>query len=145
MGQKTHATRKGPGRKVRPPLQPLLAGEPFRRVEIDMLQLPLSYEGNQYTLVMMDYLTKWPEVVALRDQKAERVLVEHLIVHHGVPEQLLSDRGSNFLSKLVQEICKSLGIQKINTSGYHPQTDGHIEKFNSTIINMLSKCAEKHG
>jgi hypothetical protein len=97
---------------------------------------------------MMDYLTKWPEVVALRNQKAEtvaRTLVEHLITRHGVPEQLLSDRGSNFLSELMQEICKLLGIEKINTSGYHPQTDGLVEKFNSTIINMLSKCVEKHG
>ena len=108
----------------------------------------LSFEGNQYALVMMDYLTKWPEVVALRDQKAETIakaLVEHLIVRHGVPEQLLSDRGPNFLSELVLEICKLLGIEKINTSGYHPQSDGLVEKFNSTIISMLSKCVEKHG
>ena len=105
-----------------------------------MLQLPLSYEGNQYALVLMDYLTKWPEVVVLHDQKAEtivRVLVERLTARHGVPEQLLSDRGSNLLSELMQEICKVLGIEKVNTSGYHPQMDGLVEKFNSTIIHVV--------
>ena len=41
--------------------------------------------------------------------------------------------------------CKLLGIEKVNTSGYHPQTDGMVEKFNGTLINMLSKCVQKHG
>ena len=94
----TCASRKGPGRKSRPPLQPLLVGGPFSRVGIDVLQLPLRFEGNQYALVMMDYLTKWPEVVALPDQKMDtiaRVLVEHLIACHGVPEQLLLSRLSD--------------------------------------------------
>ena len=68
-----------------------------------------------------------------------------MITRHGVPEQLLSDRGANFLSELLLEVCKLMGIEKLNTSGYHPQTDGMVEKFNSTLIGMLSKCVEKHG
>ena len=55
----------------------------------------------------MDYFTKWPEVFAVPDQQAEtiaKLLVEHVISRHGVPEQLLSDRGANFLSQLVQEV-----------------------------------------
>ena len=67
------------------------------------------------------------------------------MARHGVPEQLLSDRGQNFLSELIGAVCELLGIEKVNTSGYHPQTDSMVEKFNSTIINMLSKCIEKHG
>ena len=82
------------------------------------------------------------------DQEATtiaRLLVEEVIARHGVPEQLLSDRGSNFLSEITCEVCKLLGIEKVNTSGYHPQTDGMVEKFNGTLTNMLSKCAQKHG
>lgn len=47
------------------------------------------------------------------------------------PEQLLSDRGINFLSELISKICKLLGIDKVNTFGYHPQTllDGMAEKL----------------
>ena len=55
-----------------------------------------------------------------------------------VEEHLLSDRGANFLSALVQDVCKYLNIKKINTSGYHPQTDGLVERFNSTLIHMIS-------
>ena len=142
------ATRKGPGRQKRPPLQPIPIGGPFHRIGVDVLQLPLSFDGNKYAVVFMDYFTKWPEVFAVPDQQATtiaRSLVEEVVARHGVPELLLSDRGPNFLSELTCEVCKLLGIQKVNTSGYHPQSDGMVEKFNGTITNMLSKCVEKHG
>ena len=61
---------------------------------------------------------------------------------HGIPEELLSDRGANFLSDLILEMCSLLGIRKVNTSGYHPQTDGLVEKFNSTITSMISKSLD---
>ena len=58
---------------------------------------------------------------------------------HGIPEELLSDRGANFLPSLMQSVCQVLGVKKLNTSGYHPQTDGLVEKFTSTLINMIAK------
>lgn len=61
-----------------------------------------------------------------------RLLVEHVISCHGALEQLLFDRGKNFLSSLVQEVCKVIDSKKINTSGYRPQCDGLVEKFNAT-------------
>ena len=144
----TCVSRKGPGQSVRPFLQPIPVGGPFHRVGVDVLQLPLTFSGNQYTVVFMDYFTKWPEVFAVPNQRAEtiaRLLVECVISRHGVPELLLSDRGPNLLSELVNEVCGLVGTVKFNTAGYHPQCDGLVEKFNSTIINMLSKCVEKHG
>ena len=95
----------------------------------------------------MDYLTKWVEAFPTADQQASTIaslLVEHIICRHGVPEELLSDRGSNFLSDLILELCSLLGIRKINTSGYHPQTDGLVEKFNSTLQGMISKASDKN-
>lgn len=47
------------------------------------------------------------------------------------------------MSELILVICKELGARKINTSAYHPQNDGLVEKFNSTLINMTAKCCEK--
>ena len=61
---------------------------------------------------------------------------------HGIPEELLSDHGTNFQSMLIQEVYNLLGVKKINTSGYHPQTDGLVEKFNSTLISMIAKSCE---
>ena len=54
----------------------------------------------------------------------------------------MSDRGANFLSDLILQMCSLLGMKKVNTSGYHPQTDGLVEKFNCTITNMISKSIE---
>ena len=71
--------------------------------------------------------------------------MEQIVPHHGVPEQLLLDRGQNFLSELMLEVCKLQGTKKINTIGYHPQTDRLVERLNRTLITMLSKCVEKHG
>ena len=73
----------------------------------------------------MDYLTKWPEVFAIPDQTATtiaRLLVEEIVSHHGVPAEVLSDRGSAFLSSLMKEVEELLGFHKVNTTAYHPQT-----------------------
>ena len=141
------STRKGTRGTCKPPLQPIPVGGPFHRVGVDILQLTLTTKGNRYVVVFMDYLTKWPEAFAIPDQTAEtiaKVLVEEVICRHGIPEELLSDRGVNFLSSLIQEICELLGMRKINTAGYHPQTDGLVEKFNSTLINMIAKSCNVH-
>ena len=76
------------------------------------------------------------EAFAVPDQRADtiaKLFVEHVVCRHGMPEELLSDRGANFLSDLIKNVCDILGVKKINTSGYHPQTDGLVEKFNSTL------------
>ena len=138
----TCTSRKGTGRKIHPPLQPIPVGGLFHRVGVDILQLPQTTSGNRYVVVFVDYLTKWPEAFAIPDQRADtiaRLLCEQIICRHGIPEQLLSDRGANFLSELILEICKLLGVKKLNTSGYHPQTDGLVEKFNSTLTNMIAR------
>ena len=57
------ASRKGPGRALRPQLQPIPVGGPFHMVGVDVLQLPPSCNGNKYAIVFMDYFTKWPEVL----------------------------------------------------------------------------------
>ena len=144
----TCATRKGTGRASRPPLQPIAVGGPFHRMEVDVLQLPLTESGNRYVVVFLDYLTKWVEAFAVSNQSAvtiAQLLVEEVFCRHGAPQELLSDRGPNFLSEIVLEVCKLLNIKKVNTSGYHPQTDSLVERFNCTLSHMISKYAQKNG
>ena len=133
------------GRPVRPPLTPIPVNGPFDRVGVDVLQLPKTRNGNRYAVVFIDYLTKWPEVFATADQTAPTIaglFVEHVISRHGVPNQLLSDRGPSFLSRLMLEVCSVLGTKKVTTSAYHPQTDGLVERFNRTLTDMLAKTVE---
>ena len=73
--------------------------------------------------MFVDNLTKWPEVFSTSDQSAltiAQLLVEQIVSRHGVSSELLLDRGPAFLSKLMKEICKLMGIQKTNTTAYHP-------------------------
>jgi len=85
--------------------------------------------------------------VPVANQTAETIaqaLVE-VITHHGVPAKLLSDRGANFLLEILQEVYELLGIKKVNTSAYHPQSDGLVERFNRTLTDMLAKTVGQSG
>ena len=103
--------------------------------------LPLSCAGNKYILVFCDYLTRWPEAYAIPNHKADtvaRVFVEQIVFRYGAPKKLLTDRGTDFLSDLLKGINDYFGILKLNTTPYHPQTDGLVERFNGTLTNMLA-------
>ena len=99
-------------------------------------------------VVIQDLYTKWPFIYAVPDQKALRIarlLAEEVIPNFGVPESLLSDRGTNFLSNLILDLCKMLGISKLNTTAYHRQCDGAVEKFNRKLKSILRKHAARFG
>ena len=88
---------------------------------------PRSALGNQYAVVFVDYMTKWREVFPVSDQSVATIanlLVREIVSLHGVPSEILSDRGRAFLSGLLQQLLR---YKKINTSAYHPQTDGLVE------------------
>jgi len=67
-----------------------------------------------------------------------KILVEQIVCRYGAPRRLLSDRGSPFISQLAQEVYRLLDIYKLSTSAYHPQTNGVVERFNSTLATMLA-------
>ena len=62
-----------------------------------------------------------------------------------MPEALFTDRGTNLLSHLMKDLCGLLGITKLNTTAYHPQCDGMVERFNRTLKAMLRKHASRFG
>ena len=99
-------------------------------------------------IVLQDFLTKWPRISAAPDQKAHRIallLAEEVVPFCGVPEALLSDRGTNLLSNLVQDVCQLLGIKTLHTTSYHPQCDGMVERLNRTLKTILRKHAAQFG
>ena len=91
--------------------------------------------------MVADYFTRWTEAYPLPNQEASTVarkLVDEFFLRFSPPEQLHSDQGRNFESQIITEICKLLGIVKSRTTPYHPQSDGLVERFNRTLLNMLS-------
>ena len=90
---------QGNSRASGPPLQSIPVGSPFHTVGVYVLQLPLSYDGNKYAVVFMDYLTKWCEAFVVADQTAEtiaKLLVEEVICRHSVLERLLFRSWNEF-------------------------------------------------
>ena len=111
---------------------------------VNVLKLPRTRSGKNYLVVFQDYLTKWLEAFPVANQDTitiARLLVERIVPVHGMPKKLLSDRGGCFLSHLISELYWLLGIKKINTTAYHPQTDGMVERLNRTFLDMLAKIA----
>ena len=142
------AVVSGGSKPVKPPLHPIPVQKPFQVVGVDIMELPVTNSGNRYVLVFQDYLTKWSMVYPIPDQKSQRIakiLVNEIIPFFGVPESLLSDRGTNLLSNLMLGLCDLFGVKKLNTTAYHPQCNGMVERFNRTLKSLLRKHAARFG
>jgi transposase InsO family protein len=110
--------------------------------------LPVTCFDNRYILTMCDTLTRWAEAVVLPNQNASmiaRAIVDRVAAGHGVPQRILTDQGANFESELVHTLCRLLGIRKVNTTAYHPQGNGHCEKFNGTLSNIIATMTNLNG
>ncbi|PIK45484.1 hypothetical protein BSL78_17652 [Apostichopus japonicus] len=101
--------------------------------------LTRTKKGNRYVLVVVDYATRYPEAIPIPNQEAETIAEElvKLFSRVGIPEEIVSDQGTNFTSKLMKEVCNLLEIDHLKSSPYHPQTNGLVERFNGTLKSML--------
>ena len=100
-----------------------------------------SRKGYRYILVISDYASRFVKTIPMKDQTAHTVancLVYKVITKYGAPHYVLTDRGTNFLSTLVKEICILFKIKQMRNNPYHQQTDGLVERFNRTLIDMLT-------
>ena len=131
------------------PLIPLpIMEEPYKRIAMDIIgPLPRSRTGKKYVLVVCDYATRFPEAIPMKSVDAEHVAEELLTLFSrvGVPEEILTDQGSNFTSQLLTELYRMLHVHAIRTTPYHPQTDGLVERFNKTLKSMLRRAACTEG
>ena len=137
------------GRVKKVPLGKLpLMSEPFQRVAVDLVGpvSPASEDGHRYILVMVDYATRYPEAVALKSIDTITVAEALLSMWSrvGIPERVLSDRGTQFVSEIMKEVHRLLSIEGLKTTPYHAQGNGLVERFNATLKAMIKKlCVEK--
>jgi len=121
--------------------------KPFEKIFLDIVGPLITTEaGNTYILTMMDDLSKYSLAVPLENHTANnvaRAFVEGFVCVHGLPETILTDQGTDFLSKIFAEVCKLLKINKINSSPYHPQTNGSLERSHRTLAEYLRHYVDK--
>ena len=142
------ATKKTPRNQAKAPIFSLPVEGPFDRVGVDILgPFPASKNGHRYVIVFTDYLTKWAECFAMKTVEAEavaKIYVEEVVCRHSAARELLSDRGKNFLAKIVKEVCEFVNTVKINTTSYRPQCNGLTERFNATLTTIISMYVNQH-
>ena len=114
---------------------------PLELISLDFLvDLPRTAKGNVHLLVINDHFTKLIKLYAIKDRKASTVsaCLHDYILTYGIPLKTLTDQDPSFESKLFKELCNSLGIKELRTSGYNPRRNGLTEQSNLTTKNYLT-------
>jgi hypothetical protein len=114
----------------------------FKEVSLDAVgPVPSSSSGNTCILATQDRLSRWILFTPMPDQSVEttvRAFLTKWICTYGVPRKVFTDRGSNFVSELFQELHKFLGIKPINTCAYRPQGNGMNERTHKELHEYLA-------
>lgn len=113
----------------------------FAHIHIDIVgPLCPASQGQRYLLTVIDRETRWPEAFPIEEITAvtiARTLYEGWIARYGCPSKLTSDQGRQFESNLFHALTKLMGIKKIRTTPYHPQSNGVIERWHRTLKAAL--------
>ena len=120
---------------------------PFKRVAIDLIGPinPKSSSGFRYILTLVDYATRYPEAVSLRNCTAKDVAnaLVSIFSRLGVPEEILTDQGRQFTSQYMKEVINLLEISHLMITPYHPMCNGLVESFNGTLKQMLRRMCDE--
>jgi transposase InsO family protein len=97
---------------------------------------PRTVGGYQFLYVAIDNFTKWPEAIPMvKINKQSTVkFIKSIICRFGVPNQIITDNGSQFTSGAFQGYCEDLGIQICYASPAHPESNGQVERANAEIL-----------
>ncbi|CAH9114854.1 unnamed protein product [Cuscuta epithymum] len=106
--------------------------------------LPLTKSGKDKIWVVVDRLTKTARFIPMNEtwsmEKLAKAYVKHVVKHHGVPQDIVSDRDSRFLSQFWKELQTAMGTKLKLSTAFHPTTDGQTERTIQTLEDMLRAC-----
>ena len=117
--------------KAPPPLAPLYpwvwSSRPFQQVHIDFAG---PFLGKMFFL-LVDAHSKWPEVFIMTDTSTQQIIevLRQIFAAYGLPEQIVSDNGPQFVSKEFKEFTTVNGIKLILSTPYHSAMNGLVERF----------------
>ena len=124
-------------------MHPLTVPHAFERWHIDFIgELPTTVNGNRWLITAVDYTTNWPIARAMPNASKEAVaqfIYEEIVLKFGCPSEIITDRGANFTSGLVEEYLKRIGTNHKLTSAFHPRINTKVERYNGIIKQMLRK------
>ena len=114
---------------------------PWKSLVMDFIvKLPCS-NGFDSILVIVDRFSKMCHLIPCNESidacETATLMLKHVVKHHGLPDDIVSDRGPQFVSKFWSEICRRMGITRKLSTAAHPQTDGQTERTNQTLEQYL--------
>jgi transposase InsO family protein len=122
---------------------PVASPNALHTVTVDIMEIsPTSRNRYRKVVVIGDLFTRLVVAVPVKEESASTIantLFDRWISIFGPPRRLLSDQGKPFVSAMVKHLCERIGTEKIETSAYHPQTDGMVERYNRTLCEDLAK------
>jgi hypothetical protein len=119
-------------------LSPLpVPNRPWRSISVDFIvKLPLSH-GYDSIMVVVDRLSKMRHFIPCNEtigpKEAAELFLKHVWRFHGLPDQVISDRGPQFASRFWKHLCELLDIKAQLSTAYHPETDGQTERINEIL------------
>ena len=136
-----------------PKMEPILCTQPMELVHIDYVGMEVTVAAQEKpvvknVLVVVDHFTRYVQAFVMNNHTAHttaRVLYNNFFSVFGFPQKLMSDQGTKFTGDVIAAMCKLLGIERIRTMPYHPQTNGSAERVHQTLQRMIGKLnPEKH-
>ena len=117
------------------------------KIAIDLItECETSTSGNKHILTIIDYLPVWPEAFPILDKSADTIVLTFInkcLPVHMCPRYILSDNGTEFKNNLMDQVLKELGIERIFSALYHPQSNGKLKVFHKYLKPILKKLCEK--
>ena len=130
-----------------PPMQPIICTEPMELVHIDYVGMEVTVATDKKpvvrnVLVIVDHFTHYVQAFITKNHTARtmaQVLYNNYFSVFDFPQHLMSDQGTEFCGKVIAAMCSLLGVEKIRTPLYHPQTNGAAERVHQTLQRMIGK------
>ena len=103
-------------------------------------------DQHLYMLTVTNYFTKWVEAEAyhqIHDREVKNFIWKNVICRFGVPKEIVTDNGSQFISFDFQDFYKEWGIKFSFSTPRYPQANGQVESMNKSIINIIKRWLKK--
>ena len=123
------------------PMQSISASQPGDHLMIDLITMTKSSDDMNYILVIIDVFSGFVILFALHEKDAETIATKlwDVICLIGPPKIIQSDQGSEFVNAIIQSLLRHEGISHRVITAYHPETDGKVERCNSTVRSTINK------
>jgi transposase InsO family protein len=109
--------------------------------------LPTTQSGYNSIWVIIDHFLKVahfiPVKTTYKGAKIAELYITRTVCLHGLPKKIVSDRGTQFMSRFWKKLHETMDTRLNFSSAYHPQTNGQTERVNQILEDMLSACALK--